>query len=130
MLLLLTGCGQGSELTTPVINVSDEHLYTQSLTWVNQLGLAQTDPDVWRKRMERACTEGVWDDDIAAGLAQEFIDEDLTVSVRDESLGPPTVGKGAEALWSIAVNVCCDVFQEGEIEKGPPSGQPGRPSEC
>ena len=122
MLVLVAGCGEGTEPTSLIIEISDEQLTLQTTTWVNQLGLAQTDPDVWRQRLERACTEGVWDDEVVTRLAEEFIDEDLGVSVRDESLGSPPVGEGARALWSMAVNVCGDAFPEGEIENGPPSG--------
>ena len=72
-------------------------------------------------RRERACTEGVWDRDVATQLAEEFIQEDLAVSVRAEGSGPPSAGEGAQALWIMAVNVCRDVFPDGAIEDGPPS---------
>ena len=73
------------------------------------------------ERLERACSEGVWERDVARQLAEEFIDEDLAKSVRAEGSGPPTVEEGAQSLWMMAVNVCRDAFPDGEIEKGPPS---------
>ncbi len=101
------------------IDSSDEELIAQASTCVNSLGLAQTDPGVWRERLERACAEGVWERDVATRLAEEFIAEDLAVSVQGEGLGPPSVDGGAQALWIMAVNVCRDVFPDGEIEDGP-----------
>ena len=117
LVFLAAGCDNGG-IDTPGSEISDEQLIPQINTWLNQLGLAQTNPDVWRERLERACTEGVWTDEVATQLAQEFIDEDLAVSVRAEGLGPPSVESGAQALWLMAMNVCRDAFPDGEIEKG------------
>jgi hypothetical protein len=115
VLLILTGCGD----STPEIDVSDEQLTLQAGTWVNNLGLLQTDPDVWRQRLVRACTEGVWEPEVAVELGEEFIDEDMVLSVRAGG-DTPRAEEGAQALWLIAVNVCRDSFPDGEIEKGPP----------
>lgn len=121
LVILVAGCGGTSESDLVTLQISDEQLNSQVDTWVNQLGLAQTDPDLWRERLERACTEGVWHSDIAMQLAEEFIEEDLAASVRGEGLDPPTVESGAQALWLMGVNVCRDAFPDGEIENGPPS---------
>lgn len=109
-----------SETGPSGLEISDDQLIPQIATWVNQLGLVQTDTVVWRQRLQRACIEGVWDDEIATRLAEEFIAEDLPLSVRSEDLGPPLVGDAAQALWTMAVNVCRNSFPEGEIEQGPP----------
>jgi hypothetical protein len=63
---------------------------------------------------------GVWDAPVALSLAEEFIAEDMAVSIRGEGTGEPSVDDGAAALWIMAVNVCRDAFPEGEIETGPP----------
>ena len=118
--LLVAGCGDSIGSESPAIEMSDEQLVPQIGTWVNQLGLAQTDPVVWRQRLERACNEGVWEPEVARRLAEEFIEEDLVMSVRDEGSGLPPVEAGAQSLWIMAVNVCRDAFPEGEIEDGPP----------
>ena len=121
LVVLVAGCGDDNESESPQIEVSDEQLIPQISTWVNQLGLSQADPVVWRQRLDRACTEGVWEEDVARELAEEFIQEDLAVSVRGEGLGPPSVDDGAQALWIMAVNVCRYAFPEGAIDSGPSS---------
>ena len=103
------------------IEISDEQARAQISTWVNQLGLMQTDPVVWRQRLLRACTEGVWDHDVALRLAEDFIGQDLELSPGMEGAKQPTVEVGAQTLWIMAVNVCADAFPEGTIQNGPPS---------
>lgn len=115
VLILFTGCGD----STPELELDDEQLIQQIGTWTNQMGLLQTDPDVWRQRLARACDEGVWDPEVAVTLAEEFIDEDMPLSVRAGG-DTPWAGDGAQALWVMAVNTCRDAFPDGEIEKGPP----------
>ncbi len=88
-------------------------------TWVNQTGLGQLDPAVWAERLDRACAEGVWDDDVAYRLADEFIAEDLPLSIQDGAAAPPT-GKAAQALWLMAVDYCRADFPAGEIDDGMP----------
>ena len=117
--MLAAGCGDQNEPASSEIEITDDRLAAESLLWVNQVGLAQHDPAVWRPRLLRACLEGVWEDEVAMRLAAEFIEEDLVVSVRAEGLGPPSVESGAQALWIMAVNFCRDSFPEGEIEDGP-----------
>ena len=115
VLLLVAGCGD----STPELEFDEEQLVQEIQTWPNFVGLLQTDPDVWRQRLVRACTEGVWETEVAVALAEEFIGEDMVVSVRAGGDTPP-VEMGAQALWLMAVNVCRDSFPDGEIEEGPP----------
>ncbi len=119
-LVFLAAACDNRGIDAPGSEISDEQLIPQISTWVNLVGLAQPDPVVWRGRLERACTEGVWDRQVASQLAEEFIDEDLALSVLAPGLGPPSVESGAQAIWTMAVNVCRDAFPAGEIEKGPP----------
>jgi hypothetical protein len=95
----------------------------QIQVWINQLGLNQFDPAVWRSRFDRMCGEGVWNPDVALALSGEFIDTDLDAgaSVRSENIGPPLAENGAVALWLMAVNTCRDRFPQGAIEQGPPT---------
>jgi len=115
VLLLLAGCGD----STPELEINEEQLVQQIPNWPNSVGLLQTDLDVWRQRLVRACTEGVWETEVAVALAGEFIDEDMVLSVRAGG-DTPSVEMGASALWLMAVNVCRDSFPDGEIEEGPP----------
>ena len=91
--------------------------------WVNQVGLAQFHPVLWRDRLDRMCGEGVWNPDVAVRLSAEFINTDLEAgtSVRVEGIGPPLAEDGALALWFMAANTCKDRFPTGAIEQGPPS---------
>lgn len=88
--------------------------------WPNLAGLGQVDPDVWAERLDRACAEGVWEDDVAWRLADEFIAEDLPYSVRADGTIPET-GEAAQALWLMAVNYCRADFPAGEIADGAPT---------
>ena len=116
-LVSVAACSGGDSI---VEGVSEEHLIRQASVWTNMLGLEQSDPVLWRERFERACSEGVWDPLVATQLAEEFIDEDMTIlGVR--GLGfPISVEDGAQALWIMTVEVCRDAFPAGEIEEGPP----------
>lgn len=106
------------------IGATQEEVSTQAATWVNSLGLVQLDPDIWRIRLNRACGEGVWEEDVALELATEFIAEDLLLSHRSPDMGDPTLLEGTQALWIMARQVCGDRFPEGTIEAGPPGFTP------
>lgn len=91
---------------------------TTTDTWMNQLGLNQTDEGVWLVRLSRACNSGVWHLDVAEPLATEYIADDAPLSTRaDGSL--PTAREGAETLWHMATQYCPDDFPDEEIQAGP-----------
>ena len=119
--LLVAACGGTDGTETDVLELDDATILEATRTWANQLGLAETDVDLWRERLQRACRDGVWVDEVARDLAAEFIAADLAKSVRDESRSDPTVGEGAQALWLMSVQVCRDAFPPEAIEAGPPS---------
>jgi hypothetical protein len=105
-----------------VDTVDDSLIAGAAATWLNQLGLAETDIAVWRERIGRACTEGAWIPEVAGRLAREFIAVDLEKSVRSEELPDPTVGEGAVALWVAAAQVCGkDHFPPEALAAGPSS---------
>jgi hypothetical protein len=106
--------------TAMTLVVSDELLGSVTATWVNMLGLDQQDPDIWRSRLNQACTLGVWDKTVAVSLATRYIDEDIPTSVRSEAMGPPSVENAANALWLMAIQVCRDKFPDEAIAAGPP----------
>lgn len=77
--------------------------------WVNQVGLNQGDPDVWRSRLDRICDIGpaTGDADTAMStLAAEFIAEDAALSVRADG-DLPTSAEAVESLWTIAISPVC-----------------------
>ena len=84
-------------------------------TWVNQTGIPQMDRELWTARLDRACAEGVWNDEVAYRLAAEFVVADVGDGVA------PAAGEAAPALWLMAVNYCRDQFPAGEVEDGPPA---------
>ncbi len=113
---ILSACGDSSGAR---IEITDDELAIQIPNWPNQIGLGQTDVQVWRHRLQRSCAEGVWDHDVAERLAAEFIEEDLPLSLRgDDSV--PDVVIGAQALWLMARNACGELFPPEAIEQGPP----------
>jgi len=109
--------------------VSGGQFASAAATWINQLGLAQTDDTVWSRRLGMACTEGVWNPDVALRLAQQFIDEDLALSVRAAGRGKPTAAEGAKSLWIMAAQVCPEAFPDGAIAAGPSSTGSDHPTE-
>lgn len=110
--------GPGS--STVLAGVSDEKIETVVGTWVNQLGLAQTDPHVWRERLTDACTEGVWTPDVAFELADRYVAEDQETSAGGDDAAPPSTEMAANAIWTMAAQVCRDSFPPGAIDAGPP----------
>ncbi len=106
----------------PLANVSDDQILTQARNWPNMLGISADDPELWRGRLSRSCTEGVWDHDVAFALASTFMtaDEDAGLSMRVPGTEEPTVEAAAQALWLMAVNVCRERFPAGSIDRGPP----------
>lgn len=102
------------------VEIDESQIAKAISTWVNQLGLNQTDVSTWTTRFRRACSLGVWEPDVASELAEDFIAEDLTLSVRSRELDQPSVSDGAQALWTMSVQVCGDAFPPGAIEAGPP----------
>lgn len=110
--------GPGS--STVLAGVSDEEIKTVAATWVNQLGLAQTDPHVWRDRLTEACNDGVWNPDIAFELADRYVAEDQETYPGGDDATPPSTEEAANALWTMAAQVCRDSFPPGAIDAGPP----------
>lgn len=88
---------------------TDQQLSDAAITWVNQIGLNQSDPDVWRSRLDRICDIGpttVDADTAMSRLAGEFIAEDAGLSVRaDGEL--PTSAEAVDSLWTIAISPAC-----------------------
>ncbi len=104
------------------IELTEEEI-RQVPIWVNQLGLAQFHPVVWRDRFDRVCGEGVWNPDVAVRLSAQFINTDLDAgaSVRVGNAGAPLTEDGALALWAMAANTCPSRFPTGAIDQGPPT---------
>lgn len=103
-----------------LLEVTDEELRPVVVTWVNQTGLVRDDAGVWRGRLGEACAQGVWDEDVAARLADLYVDQDIAVAMEGVEDGPELRDRAAQALWIMAVQVCGGDFPEGEIEEGPP----------
>lgn len=118
ILVLVAGCSSGSSAV--LADVSDEEIERVAGTWVNQLGLMQTDPNEWRDRLTDACTEGVWDPDVAFELADQYLAEDRETFAGDDA-GLPATAEAADTLWTMAAQVCRDSFPAGAIDAGPPS---------
>ncbi|MEN8235196.1 MAG: hypothetical protein ABFR89_09775 [Actinomycetota bacterium] len=93
---------------------TDEDVMNAMGNWVNQLGLARDDPDVWSDRLHEICA--VWntteDTTVELGdLALRYIEEDAEVSIRaDGTL--PHVEEGATALLQIADSPTCGVVPD------------------
>lgn len=117
-LLVVSGCGGADDGAE--IQITDDELSTSTAHWPNLTGLMQTDPDVWRPRLQRACSQGAWDSAVAERLAAEFIEDDLPLSVRDDG-SMPEVAEGALAVWLMARNTCGELFPAEAIEQGPPT---------
>ncbi len=112
---IVVGCADGATL-----DLTDEEVRPRIVDWVNQTGLVRDDAEVWRARLGEACSQGVWDEDVAARLADLYVDQDIAVAMKGVEDGPELRDRAAQALWIMAVQVCADDFPAGEIEEGPP----------
>ena len=119
IMVLAVGCSSGSSAV--LADVSDNEIESVAGNWANQLGLMQTDPNVWRGRLTDACTEGVWDPDVALDLADRYLAEDRETFTGGSDVAQPTTSAAADALWMMTVQVCRDSFPAGTIDAGPPS---------
>jgi hypothetical protein len=115
---LTEASGPGS--STVLADVSDEEIETAAGTWVNQLGLVQTDPGVWRDRLIDACTAGVWNPDVAFELADRYLAEDSAIFAAGDDATLPATAEATDALWTMTAQVCRDSFPAGAIDAGPP----------
>lgn len=122
MVVLVTSCSSSS--STMLADVSNDEIKSVAATWVNQLGLNQTDPTEWRDRLTEACTEGVWDSDVAYELADQYLVEDRDTFAGGDDVALPTTAEAADTLWTMAMQVCRESFPAGTIDAGPPS-KPG-----
>ena len=111
----LAACSGGD-----LLEVTDEELRPAVLCWVNATGLVEDDADLWRRRLTEACDRGVWDDEVAKRLADQYVDEDLDVAMEGVSDSEEMRRRASQALWIMAVQVCREGFPDGEIEEGPP----------
>ncbi|HEC08770.1 MAG TPA: hypothetical protein ENI86_04260 [Acidimicrobiales bacterium] len=86
-------------------------------SWRNNTGLEIKPDDVWAKRIATACSEGVWEPDVAERLAKEYAAEDGATS---EQLADTSYLESAAAgLWQVAVAACHDSFPPDTLERGP-----------
>ncbi len=117
-------------LGTPKVDIemSADELRTVYSTWINQLGLVQDDPIIWHTRLVEACTEGVWDPEVALSLADRYMSEDASLTADpDASSKGPTTEEAANALWTMAVQSCRERFPEAALKEGPPFMAPAEP---
>ena len=86
-------------------------------SWRNSTGLEIKADDVWATRIATACSEGVWEPDVAERLAKEYAAEDGATS---EQLADTSYLESAAAgLWQVAVAACRDSFPPDALERGP-----------
>jgi hypothetical protein len=69
--------------------------------WVNQLGLDQTDEDVWIDRLDEICAP----DADNPSLAERYMAEDAQYSVRFDGL-MPALGEASVSLEIIQLQTC------------------------
>lgn len=121
VMLIVVASAACQRAETVGIESDDEALRRVYATWINQLGLERDEPQVWRSRLEEACSQGVWDRTVAVALAERYVKEDAHLGgTADDSAPSPSKEAAADALWLMAVEVCRDRFPAGAVEEGPP----------
>jgi hypothetical protein len=78
-----------------------QDLSAAASVWLNQLGLNQTDEDVWSARLDTICAA---DSDLL-GLAEQYVVEDAEYSVRSDGT-LPTPEDAKESLEIISLQSC------------------------
>jgi hypothetical protein len=96
--------------------VIDERTIGDAAAWATGIGLVQLDPAVWETRLEQACAEGVWEQEVAERLAAGFIAEDLATVEQVDGILDPTPEAGAQMLWIMSERYCGETFPPGAID--------------
>lgn len=86
MMVLVSGCSSSSDW-------SDQDISNAASVWINQLGLTQTDEEVWSDRLDAVCADGA--DNFS--LAEQYVAEDAGYSVRSDGT-VPALGKAGSPL--------------------------------
>lgn len=80
---------------------SDQDTSNAAVVWLNQVGLNQTDEDVWSDRLDALCDI----DPVYINLAERYIAQDAEYSVRSDG-ELPTSEEGRESLYTIRLQTC------------------------
>ncbi|MBT8213422.1 MAG: hypothetical protein KJN71_09775 [Acidimicrobiia bacterium] len=124
--LLAGSCSDPEPAIEAVIPMTVGDLENAKAAWINTLGIDQPSPVIWQQRVDRACVDGVWNDEVLFGLSAEFFEADIEAGLSRAAGGStPTATDAADALWLIAVQLCRDRFPDDSIELGPPSVRDG-----
>lgn len=91
---LVAGCSNSSDW-------SDQDISNASSVWVNQLGLNQTDEDVWSDRLDAICADGA----ATVVLAPQYVAEDAEYSVRSDGM-IPAFEEAVQSLDIIQLQTC------------------------
>lgn len=94
MMVLVAGCSSSSDW-------NDQDISNATSVWVNQLGLNQTDEDVWSERLDAICAT----DADNASLAERYMAEDAQYSVRSNGM-MPALGEAVVSLDIIQLQTC------------------------
>ncbi len=97
-------------------------------TWLNGVGLAQLDADIWRGRLDRTCAEEFWihtaalhalgDEFVAAD--QAFVAADPVLAAMHAELPQIDMRSAYVSLWTMALNHCRDLVPLEVVRAGPP----------
>jgi len=94
VMVLVAGCSVSSVW-------SDQDISNAASVWVNQLGLNQTDEDVWSERLDDICAA----DADTAILGEQYMAEDAEYSVRSDGM-MPALGEAVVTLDIIQLQTC------------------------
>lgn len=94
ILVLVAGCSSSSDW-------SEQDISNAASVWLNQLGLNQTDEDVWSDRLDDICAEDA--DNVS--LAEQYMAEDVEYSVRSDGM-MPALGEAVVSLDIIQLQTC------------------------
>ncbi len=94
VMVSVAGCSSSSDW-------SDQDISNAASVWLNQLGLNQTDEDVWIDRLDAVCADGATN----LSLADQYVAEDAEYSVRSDGT-MPAFEEAVQALDIIQLQTC------------------------
>jgi len=94
MVVLAAGCSSASDW-------SDQDISNAAIVWVNQLGLNQTNEDLWSDRLDAICTAEANN----LSLAEQYVADDAEYSVRSDGTLPASE-EAERSLDTIRLQTC------------------------